>query len=221
MVGERWLAGARGADRCTRSRVHEPGPRERSGRRRSLHYGGSRPATRARAPAGHYRPGTAPAQRPDAASANLPFADELSALVLKSLATRVRSKDTDIARCLAVPRDSLRRRGRARGLRERGPGGERRGGAGAFRQPPRSSDDSTRCRAPSFRPGCRRALHPHTSPDRTRDRTQLMTCARHRSDPVSDQGRSVPLLAGAARVPRPLQDRRELALVVLQVLSST
>jgi hypothetical protein len=27
----------------------------------------------------------------------LPFADELSALVLKSLATRVRSKDTDIA----------------------------------------------------------------------------------------------------------------------------
>jgi hypothetical protein len=35
----------------------------------------------------------------------LPFADELSALVLKSLATRVRSKDTDIAdvwRCLEV-----------------------------------------------------------------------------------------------------------------------
>jgi hypothetical protein len=35
----------------------------------------------------------------------LPFADELSALILKSLATRVRSKDTDIAdiwRCLEI-----------------------------------------------------------------------------------------------------------------------
>jgi hypothetical protein len=35
----------------------------------------------------------------------LPFADEISALVLKSLATRVRSKDTDVAdiwRCLEI-----------------------------------------------------------------------------------------------------------------------
>jgi hypothetical protein len=42
-------------------------PRERSGRRRSLHHRGSRPAIRAGAPARHDRTRTAPAKRADAA----------------------------------------------------------------------------------------------------------------------------------------------------------
>jgi hypothetical protein len=44
--------------------------------------------------------------------AELPFPDEVSALVLKSLATTVRSKDNRHSRHMAMPGDSFRRRAR-------------------------------------------------------------------------------------------------------------
>jgi hypothetical protein len=109
----------------------------------------------------------------DTLQATLPFADEVSALVLKSLATRVRSKDTDIAdiwRCLEIafaagsaPSDFT--------------GGNRPEAAAtvralfARRTGPR--DGRARDRTAPIRPSRRPAVHTHTGPEHTRTGTRM------------------------------------------------
>ena len=83
---------------------------------------------------------------------DLPFADELSALVLKGLATRVRVQGHGRSRCLAMLGDSPCRLARARGLCPRSAQSQRRSDPGALQQPPWHPYGSARCCAAPFQP---------------------------------------------------------------------